>query len=149
MLVLLILLSVYLLLTVIAKVSAGRYFSTAKIRGCYAMCAMLFFTGVSHFVMVEPFVEMIPVWLPYPFWINMGAGVVELLLGLGLLFKRTRKVSGWLLAVFFVLVFPANINNAIYGNEIPGGLNNIPYYPWIRLLFQPVYIVWALWCSKE
>lgn len=61
MLVLLILLSVYLLLTVVVKVSSGRYLSTAKLRGCYAMCARLFFTGVSHFVMVVQFVQMIPV----------------------------------------------------------------------------------------
>jgi uncharacterized membrane protein len=38
------------------------------------------------------------------------SGIVEIALGLGLAFwKKERVTFGWVLALFFVLVFPGNI----------------------------------------
>ncbi|WP_166244777.1 DoxX family protein [Paenibacillus turpanensis] len=112
------------------------------------MSIMLVATGISHFTSSEQFVQMIPGILPYPETINVISGILEFLLAIGLLTKGYSRLTGAATAVFFILIFPANINNALYGNEVPGGLNSIPYYPWIRLLFQPFYIWWALWSAS-
>lgn len=55
------------------------------------------FAGANHFVNPEFYYELIPDYLPFPDVINLIAGVAEVLLGAGLLFKSTRKWSSYLL----------------------------------------------------
>lgn len=50
--------------------------------------------------------------------------------------------------ISFVLIFPVNVINALSNKDVPGALNHIPYYLWIRLLFQSVYICWTVWSSE-
>jgi len=113
-----------------------------------ALSIMLVSTGISHFTNSKEFIAMIPPILPNPELINFASGVAELLLSIGLL-TRYYAFAGVLATLFFVMIFPANINNALSGNEVPGGLNQIPYYPWVRLFFQPFYIWWALWSTNQ
>lgn len=51
--------------------------------------------------------------LPHPqrFW-TLASGVIELSLAIGLLVPRTRRVSATSTAIFFVVVFPANVQMA-------------------------------------
>jgi len=67
-------------------------------------------------------------------------------LGNGLLaWKRYRLHFGIALAVFFVLVFPGNI--AQYINRIDAFSLDTDAKRLVRLFFQPVLVVWALWSS--
>ena len=52
---------------------------------------------------------------------------------------------GWTLAALFVLVFPANVYQAIAATSAFG--LDTDAARWGRLLFQPVLVVWALWSS--
>ena len=59
----------------------------------------------------------------------------------------TRRLAGIMLAIYFVCVFPANIKNAVEGLSVDG-LPSAQWYYWLRLLFQPVAIWWALRASE-
>ncbi len=74
------------------------------------------------------------------------SGVVEITLGLAFAFLPHYQVQlGWLLAAFFVLVFPGNIAQLVYHRDAFG--LNTDRARMIRLFFQPLLIVWALWSA--
>ena len=52
---------------------------------------------------------------------------------------------GWLVALFFVLIFPGNISQFVTHTGAVGLNSDLSRE--IRLLFQPVLVVWALWCT--
>ncbi len=90
---------------------------------------------------------MIPKFLPYPGFIVYFTGIIEVILAIGLISHRSRRLSGILIALFFIAVFPANVVKMMGDIEIQGTFNS-PVMSWIRLLFQPIFIVWALYSSQ-
>lgn len=75
------------------------------------------------------------------------SGIVEMALGLALLFWKKQRVNiGWALAIFFVLVFPGNVSQYLEGRDGFGVLTT-DRARLIRLFFQPVLIAWALWSA--
>ena len=76
----------------------------------------------------------------------LASGVVEILLGLGLIFAWKYRVQiGWAVALFFVAIFWGNISQYVNGVNA-FGLNSDSARA-IRLLFQPVLVIWALWST--
>ena len=88
-----------------------------------------------------------PTWLPIdPDFVVLASGVVEILLGLSLLtLWRIRAHVGLLAALFFVAIFPGNINQFV--NRIDAFGLNTDTARGVRLLFQPVLVLWALWST--
>jgi len=82
----------------------------------------------------------------YADFVVLASGLVEILLGFTLIFLwRYRIIVGWLVAGFFILVFPGNISQ--YLNHVDAfGLDSDKARA-IRLLFQPLLVVWALWST--
>ena len=105
--------------------------------------------GVAHFVAPEPFVMIVPEWLPAPLWMVWISGVFEVLGGLGLLVPRTRVLAAWGLVALFIAVFPANINQAVNGIQFDPA-NPMPAWgPWARLPLQFLFIAWAHWFTRS
>jgi uncharacterized membrane protein len=101
--------------------------------------------GIMHFVEPEPFVRIVPAALPSPLALVYISGVFEILLGVGLLPQRTRRLSAFGLVALYLAVFPANINMAIQQIQMNPD-NPIPVWAmWARLPFQLVFILVALW----
>ena len=76
----------------------------------------------------------------------MASGVVEIALGLGMIFLYKYKGTvGVLLALFYVAIFPGNISQ--YVNGISAFGLDTDQARLIRLFFQPVLIAWALWST--
>ena len=110
------------------------------------------YAGISHLTIArEEFVAQVPTWLQFSpaftDFVVLASGVVEITLGLGMLlmWKRWRPVVGLLLALFYVAIFPGNINQ--YVNHIDAFNLNTDTARLIRLFFQPVLIAWALWST--
>ncbi|WP_418120050.1 DoxX family protein [Variovorax sp. 350MFTsu5.1] len=116
------------------------------------------FTGVDHFVNASTrYAPMIPDALAGHAlaWVYL-TGVAELAGGLGLLvpapvYRRLglpnlQRQAGIWLSVMLVCVVSANISVALKGQTVQG-LEFGAWYFWIRPLFQPVFIAWALYCS--
>lgn len=110
--------------------------------------AILLFAGIAHLSFARhTFHAQVPAWLPVdPNFVVLASGVVEIVLGSALLLlARRRVVLGWITAVFFILVFPGNINQFLTHTDA-FGLDSDRARA-IRLLFQPLLVVWALWCT--
>lgn len=110
--------------------------------------AALLFAGTSHLTWSRlEFQAQVPRWLPLPTdLVVVVSGLVELAFGGALVvLSRYQMTVGWIVAAFFVAVFPGNISQ--YVNHIDAfGLNSDRARA-IRLLFQPVLVAWALWAT--
>jgi uncharacterized membrane protein len=93
------------------------------------------------------FQAQVPDWVPLSKDIVVIlSGIVELSLGLSMIFWRKHRINtGIALAIFYVLIFPGNI--AQYVNHTNAFSLNTDNARLIRLFFQPVLIVWALWST--
>jgi uncharacterized membrane protein len=115
--------------------------------------AFLLSAGISHLESNRTeFLAQVPTWLPLdPDFVVIASGLVEISLGAllittALILKKYRGVIGLLTAVFFVLIFPGNINQ--YVNQIDAFGLDTDTKRLIRLFFQPPLVIWALWCSN-
>lgn len=124
---------------------------TSLAQNIFRILLALFMTyaGFSHltFNRIE-FQAQVPDWLPMSKdLVVVLSGIVEMALGLTLLFWKKQRVNiGWALAIFFVLVFPGNISQYLEGRDGFGVLTT-DRARLIRLFFQPVLIAWALWSA--
>lgn len=114
----------------------------------YLLGAFLLFAGIGHVTFLRTeFLAQVPAWVPLNAdLVVLLSGFVEIVLGISLLFLFKHKVMvGWIVATFFVLVFPGNIAQLVeHRNAF--GLNS-DLARWIRLPFQPVLIALALWST--
>src|SRR5690606_32969865 len=99
----------------------------------------------------QEFVAQVPMWLPrdpnFIDFVVVSSGVVEIALGLAMIFLIRHRIKiGIALAVFYVLVFPGNISQ--YNHGISAFGLDTDQKRFIRLLFQPVLILWALWSTN-
>jgi uncharacterized membrane protein len=114
-----------------------------------ALGAFLGFAGLSHLTFAhKAFYAQVPHWLPLNAdFVIVASGVVEILLGVGLVvLKPWRATVGWVTALFFVVVFPGNVSQFLTHTDAFGLDSDVARG--IRLLFQPVLVVWALWCTR-
>ena len=96
----------------------------------------------------QEFQAQVPTWLPLdPDFVVIASGMVEIILGLSLLILwRYRIQVGIIVAIFFVLIFAGNINQ--YVNQIDAFGLNSDRERLIRLFFQPLLVLWALWSTN-
>lgn len=111
--------------------------------------AGLIYAGITHlsFSRLE-FQAQVPLWLALdPDFVVIASGVVEILLGLGLLsFGKLVPLAGIAAAVFFVVIFAGNINQYVEGIDAFGLDTDQARLQ--RLFFQPVLVLWALWSTS-
>lgn len=114
--------------------------------------AFLTSAGLSHLGSNrQAFQAQVPTWLPIDAdFVVIASGLVEIALGITLIttvfiFTKYRKVIGLATAIFFVLIFPGNINQYVNGIDAFG--LDADQKRLIRLLFQPPLVMWALWAS--
>ena len=112
-----------------------------------ALGVVLVGAGISHFTNAESFLAQVPSWLPAPDAVVAISGVIEVILGVALLAapRRFQPPPGWVVAAFFVVIFPGHLSQFVSGT--PGFGLDSDAARFIRLLFQPVLVVWALWCT--
>ena len=79
-------------------------------------------------------------------FVVIASGVVEILLGLSLIFLfKYRTKIGWIVAIFFIAIFPGNISQYLNGTDAFG--LDTDQARATRLLFQPLLVIWALWST--
>lgn len=114
--------------------------------------AFMLLAGIAHLTFQrDEFLAQVPRWLPdshsFMDFVVISSGVVEILLGLGIIFLiKYRPQVGIALAIFYVLIFPGNISQ--YTNNITAFGLDTDQKRLLRLFFQPVLVVWALWCTN-
>ena len=109
--------------------------------------ATLIYTGTLHLTTSRmEFQAQVPPWVPFsPDFVVLASGVVEIALGLALASLQRRREVGIATALFFIAIFPGNISQFV--NHIDAfGLDSDRARA-IRLLFQPLLVLWALWST--
>ena len=106
--------------------------------------------GVGHLTIArEGFQAQVPPWLPFDVdFVVVASGIVEITLGLALLLlTRYRIAVGWIAALFFLAIFPGNISQLFVHTAAEGWDNAMAVALGVRLLFQPLLVLWALWST--
>jgi uncharacterized membrane protein len=138
----------FLLLVVISLVaSALPVFTDWPARMRVAMALALLFVGSDHWINSDRYLPMMPPWIPLHLELVLFTGAAEIAGAIGLLWKTTRKLAAFMLAIYFIAVFPANLHNALNGLTVEG-LPQASWYYWVRLPFQPLAIWWALFSAQ-
>ena len=122
--------------------------STVRTLARWALGGALLIAGTGHLTTQrDEFRAQVPAWFPIDDdAVVLASGVVELLLGVALIVVRRRRVAvGLVVAGFFVAVFPGNIAQWREGTDAFGLDTDTKRF--VRLLFQPVLVAWALWCT--
>jgi uncharacterized membrane protein len=107
--------------------------------------------GVGHLTFQRSdFQAQVPRWLPtnpaFMDFVVLSSGIVEITLGLAMIFLVKQKYKvGIALAIFYILIFPGNISQ--YTNGISAFGLDTDQKRLIRLFFQPVLVLWALWST--
>ena len=118
---------------------------SSGLSGRIALSVMLAFTGISHFIYPEGMTLMMPGFVPFKKELVYITGVIEIAAAAGLLISRYRKITAWLLIIFFIIILPANIHSAI--NHV--NLRTAAYdgkgtgYLWFRIPLQIFFIAWT------
>ena len=112
------------------------------------LAGFLIFAGISHLTFGrQDFRAQVPVWLPLDVdFVVLASGAVEIVLGLAIAStSKWMPQIGLIVAAFFVAVFAGNINQYVQGIDAFG--LNTDEARLIRLFFQPLLVVWALWSA--
>jgi uncharacterized membrane protein len=108
--------------------------------------ANLIFAGVSHLTFArKAFRAQVPDWVPLKVDDTvLVSGIAEIALGSSLVLtnKRNQETVGRVVASFFAAVFPGNISQYVHKRSAFGLDSDRKRF--VRLLFQPVLIYWAL-----
>ena len=110
-----------------------------------ALGVVLVSAGVSHLTVSRvEFQAQVPSLLKdYADFVVLASGVVEIVLGLSLIaLWKYRLQVGWLVAIFFVAIFWGNISQ--YINKVDAFGLDSDQARFVRLLFQPLLVFWAL-----
>ncbi len=117
-----------------------------RLVGRLVLAAILLFAGVGHFTNTAEFTAQVPPWLPAPEFIVYASGVIEILLALALVALPKQRVHvGWITAAFFIVIFPGNVSQYLTQTDAFGLDTDAARF--IRLLFQPLLVVLALWST--
>ncbi len=115
----------------------------------FVLAGLMVVAGLNHFLNPGVYVRIMPAFLPFQLEIVYLTGLLEVVLGLGLLVPASgscisrlgiSRLSAWGLIALLIAIFPANINMALKPDLAPGVA---PMLLWLRLPLQGVLIAWA------
>jgi uncharacterized membrane protein len=112
------------------------------------LAALLINAGIGHLIQLRAeYAAIVPAWIPLSAdMVVVLSGIIEIIFGLILiLLPKWKALTGWVVAIFFILVFPGNIDQ--YINQTDAFGLNTDTARLIRLFFQPVLILWTLWST--
>lgn len=111
----------------------------------WLMALFYMVAGVLHFVFPEPYLKIMPPYLPWHLALVYLSGVAEVGLGALLLWPATRRLAAIGVILLLIAIFPANLHMALHHVQLPGLPPASPFALWMRLPLQLVLIAWAAW----
>jgi uncharacterized membrane protein len=112
------------------------------------MSLLYVIVGIKHFTNTDFFVNIVPPIINCKEEVVLVSGLIEMILGILLLFNQTRKFAAWGIILLLIAVFPANIY--LYLSEIARDTLSISKNQALyRLPFQIPLIIISYWHSKE
>ncbi|HEX9697303.1 MAG TPA: DoxX-like family protein [Actinomycetota bacterium] len=96
-------------------------------------------SGIAHVILPEPYLKIVPRWVPSASAAVFLSGIAELAVAAALAHPRTRRVGAWATVALLVAVYPANIQHALDAEPGTGEW----WATRARLPLQPVLIWWG------
>ena len=119
-----------------------------KIFSIYTIALFYISAGVTHFTNYDFFEAIVPPVLVFKSEIVYVSGVIEIVLGLLLCFKKTRHQAAWGIVLLLIIIFPANLYLCFY--DVPKeALGISKNQAFIRLPFQIPLLIIAYWHSMD
>jgi|TARA_B100001996_G_scaffold369840_1_gene343673 uncharacterized membrane protein len=104
--------------------------------------------GIDHFLDPAWYEPIVPELIGYPtFWVY-ASGVFEIGLGLGLMFSRSREISGYGMAMMLLVLYAANFNMWINDIAIGGSKFGTNWHI-LRAIIQILLITISLWIARS
>ena len=104
--------------------------------------------GIEHFRSPQKFVDIVPNYLPFALFLVYMTGVIEIAGGLGIIYPETREITGRLMVLFLLAVYPANFHMWI--NDVSfNGTKLTTNGHLVRLFVQFLLIIAALGFSGD
>jgi len=112
----------------------------------YTMALLYTAAGINHFWHPAAYISIMPPYLPWPAALVNVSGGMEILLGLLLIPRATRRPAAIGIIFLLVAVFPANVQMTI---NYARGHNPYLWLTIVRLPLQAV-LIWLAWlCTKS
>ena len=112
------------------------------------MSLLYVIVGVKHFTNTDFFVTIVPPIIHCKIEVVLISGLIEVILGVLLLFNQARRLAAWGIILLLIAVFPANIY--LYLSETAREALSISKdQALFRIPFQIPLMIIAYWHSKE
>lgn len=129
--------------------SLSQYKSRVPQISLVVLVGFYLFAGFNHFRDPDFYYPLIPPYFQYIYEINVLAGVIEVLLALGLSFKQTRRLSAYGIVLMLLAFVPAHTYFIQEGGCMSEGLCVPAWVAWVRLIvIHPLLIFWV-WKHRE
>jgi uncharacterized membrane protein len=115
---------------------------TANVIARTILAILFILAGCLHFIAPQPYIKIVPPYLPAHLSIVYISGAAEILGGLGLLIPTTRQAAAWGLVILLIAILPANLYMATAHLPAPG-LMGQSWAQWLRIPLQLPLIYWA------
>ena len=107
-----------------------------------ALALFFVIAGIAHFTTPTTYLAITPPYVPWPAAFVAITGGAEILGGLGVCFRSTRRAAGWWLIALLMAVFPANLQAISTGMVV--GCYVVPEWMlWARLPLQLLLVIWV------
>ncbi len=110
-----------------------------KTASLYIMAIFYIVAGFNHFIRPGFYLKIMPPWLHYHLQIVLVSGILEIILGVLLLFEPTRNFAAWGIFALLIAIFPANIQMMLNFK------NTHNHYLWVAILRLPLQLVLIRW----
>jgi len=104
----------------------------------WIFASILIAAGVNHFINPKFYAAIIPAWLPM-YTVNYITGLIEIGLGIGLIIKKSKRLSAIGVMILMVLFLPLHFIDALKVHPAIGS-HLIAY---TRFAFQFILIYWG------
>jgi len=119
-----------------------------KLFTIYFMSIAYTYVGIRHFIDPDFFLAIMPNYFSLHLFFVYLTGLMEVVFGVLLVFRKTRKIAAYGLIVLLVIVFPANIH--LVQSELSQSILDVTKeQSIIRLPFQGLFLLLAYWHSKN
>lgn len=119
-----------------------------KYLSLYIMAGSYLFAGVNHFVMPQFYIPLIPDYLPHPQLLNTLSGIFEIVFGLGLIFRRSRRASSILIVMMLLAFIPSHVYFIELGSCVDQSLCVPEWVSWVRLILVHPLLIWWAWSVR-
>jgi uncharacterized membrane protein len=115
------------------------------------LALFMILAGIGHLTFNRnEFQAQVPRWLTNnPAIIDfvvIASGIIEFVIGIAILFVFKHRIKlGIALSLFFIIIFPGNLSQ--YTNNINAFGLDTDKKRFIRLFFQPILVLWALYST--